>query len=517
MRFISKLFFIFLISLIFEASYVFAQQAPVRGFTSGSVFNTFSQANPFDFSLTNGGNKSTTRGVSVSNTITANLISPPSRNVTLTASAPLGITVSWDNATVLPTGTRNISLLPDVSPGNYTITITGTSVSRTFNCKIVWTPTTMYPGNHQYDGFYFGCSDNPSFNPLIEYDNGNGSRSDQCINTDQDCKIYGKNSYKIPSSGAELVRSTRARIANEVCGVGNWTLNGNEYAYATNFTCTSASAISRTTSFILTVLPPTNTIPKPDLTPAGAPFITKGTKNTDGSYVSGTPVTFEVYAKNIGTTFTSPAFNVKLQAKLSSDKDINHFADLSFVGISGGIAQGAIKTTEIKHTSAVGDNQTWDFRYCVDFPPNDYPYEGLIKESNEGNNCSGSTSVSFNKFEPITNPNPNPVCIVNCGGGGDRGSTPPPVGGGRIPVVIPPAFSCNAYRGNTSVPDGGIVRINEKITWRVIKISDGSFTGDFKEVYYNSPGVKLGSNVTIGNIKCSGSFKVIFNPNFNEF
>ncbi|MCR4334366.1 MAG: hypothetical protein NUV47_01375 [Patescibacteria group bacterium] len=247
----------------------------------------------------------------------------------------------------------------------------------------------------------------------------------------------------------------------------------------------------------------------PDLVPVNAPVITSGEKNTDDSYVSGTPVTFEVYAKNTGTTFNGPTFNVKLQAKLSSDPDINHFADLNYNSISGGVNQGAVKTTEIKHTSSVGDKQVWDFRYCVDFPPNDFPYHGRIEESNEGNNCSDSTVVSFNKFDK----NPDPVCTINCGGG-----TPIPQPGGKIPNTPPvkPIFSCSAYRGSSSLFDGSIVVINEKITWKV-KDNTGSFTGDSKDVYYSSLGTKYGKDVTINGVVCSGSLKVVFSPNFNEF
>ncbi|KKT59378.1 MAG: Sheath polysaccharide-degrading enzyme, partial [Candidatus Giovannonibacteria bacterium GW2011_GWA1_44_25] len=91
----------------------------------------------FDFSLTNGGNKSVTQGSSVNNTVTATLVSGTAQAVSfITASglptgaaatfSPISCTPSTACSTVL-----TISALSTTPAGTYTITVTGTATGGT--------------------------------------------------------------------------------------------------------------------------------------------------------------------------------------------------------------------------------------------------------------------------------------------------------------------------------------------------------------------------------------------------
>lgn len=116
---------------------------------------------------------------------------------------------------------------------------TSVSAATTYYCNIVWQSDVS--GNHQYDGFYFGCSTDPLFNPKEAVEDGDLTNAVQCLNYDDgDCKIVGEDGYNFPSVGADTVKNSRTSWANSNCGVGNWTLSGNEYAYATDYICSSA-------------------------------------------------------------------------------------------------------------------------------------------------------------------------------------------------------------------------------------------------------------------------------------
>ncbi|KKT28966.1 MAG: hypothetical protein UW15_C0023G0007, partial [Parcubacteria group bacterium GW2011_GWC1_44_10] len=107
----------------------------------------------FDFSLTNGGNKSVTQGSSVNNTVTATLVSGTAQAVSfITASglptgaaatfSPISCTPSTACSTVL-----TISALSTTPAGTYTITVTGTATGgltkqTTFTLTVIGVDTT---------------------------------------------------------------------------------------------------------------------------------------------------------------------------------------------------------------------------------------------------------------------------------------------------------------------------------------------------------------------------------------
>jgi len=96
-----------------------------------SVVANFSPAvtPSFDFSLTNGGNKSVIQGSSLTNTVTATLVSGTSQSVSFSAAGlPTGATPSYSPTSCTPTcaSTLTIATLASTPAGTYTITLTGT-------------------------------------------------------------------------------------------------------------------------------------------------------------------------------------------------------------------------------------------------------------------------------------------------------------------------------------------------------------------------------------------------------
>jgi hypothetical protein len=109
---------------------------PISG---GSINPPTSTA--FDFSLTNGGNKSVAQGQAITNTITTTLISGTSQGVAFSASGlPSGATASFSSANCNPTcsSTLTISTTGSTPAGTYTITATGTGggVTKTTNFSL---------------------------------------------------------------------------------------------------------------------------------------------------------------------------------------------------------------------------------------------------------------------------------------------------------------------------------------------------------------------------------------------
>ncbi|MBI5126208.1 MAG: hypothetical protein HZA80_00365 [Candidatus Taylorbacteria bacterium] len=251
----------------------------------------------FDFSLTNDGNKSVTAGNAIDEVINTLLSadSTLSKNVTLAVTSAVlvgdtsganrlntttGLQIDplvapFSTNPVLPANPASNSHLKlltssDTLLGTYTVTVTGTvpatsgttvTAGATTPCSIVWqTGSDGNPGNHQYDGFYFGCSSESGFNPKTDYEAG-GFQSTKCINFDEgDCKVVGSNAYLNPSAGSRTVVEWRRSRANAMCGTNNWTLTGNEINASTGFTCSSTSstsggtpAITKTTTFNVTV------------------------------------------------------------------------------------------------------------------------------------------------------------------------------------------------------------------------------------------------------------------------
>src|SRR5207249_10903661 len=84
----------------------------------------------FDVALTNGGDRSVTQGASVSNPITATLVSGTTQSVSFTVlGLPAGVGASFAPATCSPTCTSTLTLSASAStsPNTYTLTVTGTA------------------------------------------------------------------------------------------------------------------------------------------------------------------------------------------------------------------------------------------------------------------------------------------------------------------------------------------------------------------------------------------------------
>lgn len=106
-----------------------------------NVSTTFSP--PFDFSLSNGGNISVTQGQSVTNTITATLLSGTTQSVIFSASGlPAGATVSFSPPSCNPTcapATMTINTISSTPTGNPIITVTGTAGALTHTTQFTLT------------------------------------------------------------------------------------------------------------------------------------------------------------------------------------------------------------------------------------------------------------------------------------------------------------------------------------------------------------------------------------------
>src|SRR3989442_3336104 len=96
----------------------------------------------FDFSLSNGGNKTVVQGQSVSNTITASLVSGTSQSVSFSASGlPTGATASLSPGSCSPTCSTTVTLTTSASTpaGSSTITVTGPAGSLSHTTKFTLT------------------------------------------------------------------------------------------------------------------------------------------------------------------------------------------------------------------------------------------------------------------------------------------------------------------------------------------------------------------------------------------
>src|SRR5437870_4745141 len=102
----------------------------------------------FDFSLSNGGNKTVVRGQSVSNTITATLVSGTPQSVSFSASGlPTGATASFSPGSCSPTCSPTVTLTTSASTpaGSSTITVTGLAGSLSHTSKFTLTVNATPP------------------------------------------------------------------------------------------------------------------------------------------------------------------------------------------------------------------------------------------------------------------------------------------------------------------------------------------------------------------------------------
>jgi len=141
---------------IFESGY-----NPSAQFTSASL----TVNPPWNYSLSNSGNKSVTQGSSTTNTITATLSSGSSQSVSLSASGlPSGASASFSSNSCTPTCSRTLTLATNSSTpsGTYPITVTATAggLLRTTNfnltVNLLTLPTVATPTITPNGGSYTG-------------------------------------------------------------------------------------------------------------------------------------------------------------------------------------------------------------------------------------------------------------------------------------------------------------------------------------------------------------------------
>ncbi|NDB58449.1 hypothetical protein EB001_08390 [bacterium] len=270
---------------------------------------------PFNFSLSNGGNRYIKAGDTVSTSLfTSALASNISGDVKLTIDSiknrsgisvmnvTNGFTVSSNPfnpktniVTLSPTITQvttplsfiaNNSILPDTYTVNvsgvYTKTVAGTSGSTTnYYCSLVW----------EGRDYYFGCGPDSNFNPKDDYQNGQSS-SVKCIEGD----TFGPepscaSAQKVLTFFAkEQIRDFRQSYGRSICP-GTVNVVGDQDNPNTGFTCVVAAVapvtqtINKTTAFDVIVQPPVANIdyalsitPSPDGCPASSLSVTAAWK-----------------------------------------------------------------------------------------------------------------------------------------------------------------------------------------------------------------------------------------------
>ena len=120
-------------------------------FTPEGCKTTPSTTSTFSFSLAHGGNKSVTRGQSVTNVITASLSSGSSQSVSFkTSGVPSGATASYSSSTSCnPTCSRNLNIATSSSTptGTFAVTVTGTGGGITRTTTFNLTVTTSASSN----------------------------------------------------------------------------------------------------------------------------------------------------------------------------------------------------------------------------------------------------------------------------------------------------------------------------------------------------------------------------------
>ena len=255
---------------------------------------TFNTVGVFDFTLSSDGDKTVNIGDIVNNNINIEALSDISKNVALNIDSIKtssgvnvmntvnGFTVpanpftpKTNTVSLSSTGQRDVTPLtlissPTISVGTYTAKITGTYTqtipgtsgnSIQYYCKIAW--------KNNNGGYYFGCSPDSNFDPLVNFQNSPGVLSVECIEGDP----FGQNANCrhfwtgfLTTQAMAQISSFRLEYASRVCqGTVNVTSDPNDPNPNNpdmGFTCVispkpaSTQTVVKSTSFNITTRPP---------------------------------------------------------------------------------------------------------------------------------------------------------------------------------------------------------------------------------------------------------------------
>jgi hypothetical protein len=116
-----------------------------KSHTTSFTLTVNAPSTPFDFSLSNGQNKTVTQGQAVTNTVSATLVSGTSQAVSFSASGlPAGTTATFSPTAcnLTCTSTMTVQTTASTPTGSYTITVTGTArtLSRTTSFTLTVSP-----------------------------------------------------------------------------------------------------------------------------------------------------------------------------------------------------------------------------------------------------------------------------------------------------------------------------------------------------------------------------------------
>lgn len=148
--------------------------------------------------------------------------------------------------------------------------------------------------------------------------------------------------------------------------------------------------------------------PLPDLKPSDTPTVTDIAN--PGQFIFGDEIKLSAKPKNQGGSAAGP-FNVKFQYKIK-DQDETSYANFPrnyYVSVPSGLGTNMVLNPPAEITQYINgvSDTSYDFRYCADLPPDNGV--GQVRESDEMNNCSGSTTVTF-----TTGGSPPLVCPPSC-------------------------------------------------------------------------------------------------------
>jgi hypothetical protein len=413
----------------------------------------------FDFSLSNGGNKSVTQGQSITNAITATLTTGSSQEVSFSTPGllPSGATASYTTSTSCnPTCSRtlNIATAASTPAGSYTIMVTGTSggLTRTTNFTLtVNSPT-------------------PTFDFSLSNDGSKSVTPGQSIASTITATLSSGSPQAVSFSTAGLPSGATASYATSTSCIPTCSRTLNIVTAASTPTGTSSitvtstgGGVTRTTSFTLTVNSPTRSISTNiadgavlsgssvvwTATPTGSPvrveFFIDGallwTANTAPYQFNGDPS---------GTLNTNTLSNGSHQLKVRAIYSDNTTAELTvtitasngtppppvfdFSLTNGGnksVTQGQSLTNTVTATLSSGSSQS------VSFSTSGLP-SGATASYTTSNSCTPTCSRTLNIATAASTPTGTHMITVTGTGGGatkttnfsltvnSRGGSPPP-------------------------------------------------------------------------------------------